>query len=155
MEISVIKGEKHHLRQVLGLIKELALYEKAPSEVEITLEELERDGFGGQPVFGFFVALDKDLVVGMALYYVKYSTWKGKCIYLDDIIVTEPYRGRNIGKKLFVEVAKVSKNLNARKMEWQVLDWNVSAIGFYKKFDVHFDDTWINCKLTEDQINQY
>lgn len=147
MHTAIRKGEKRDLPGVLRLIKELAVYEKAGDEVVVTLEELERDGFGENPSYHFFVAEKDNIIVGMALYYVKYSTWKGRCIYLDDIIVTESLRGKGIGAKLFEEVVAVAKEMGARKMEWQVLEWNISAINFYKKYSTKFDDEWVNCKL--------
>ena len=155
MEVTIRRGRRDDLPSVLGLIKELAEYERAPQEVVVTLEDLERDGFGENPVFGFFVAEAGDKIVGMALYYVKYSTWKGKCIFLEDIIVNEKYRRNNIGKKLFDEVVKVSKDMHVRRMEWQVLEWNDPAIQFYKKLSANFDGEWINCKLVYDQIQSY
>jgi GNAT superfamily N-acetyltransferase len=155
MEISIRKGVRDDLPQVLGLIRELAAYEKAPGEVAVTIEEMERDGFGENPVFRFFVAeLDKK-IIGISLYYIKYSTWKGKCIFLEDIIVTEQYRKYGIGKKLFDEVVKVAKAMHARRMEWQVLEWNEPAIKFYEKVNSNFDAEWVNCKLTEGQIAEY
>ncbi len=152
MEINIRKGEKKDLPGVLKLIQELADYEKAPLEVSNTLEMLEEDGFGENPVFKFFVAQNKDEIVGIALYYIKYSTWKGKCVYLEDIIVTEKMRGNKIGDKLFLEVVDVSRKLKVERMEWQVLTWNSPAINFYKKYNVHFDEQWINCKLVHDQF---
>lgn len=155
MEVTVRKGTREDLPSVLGLIRELAEYERAADEVVVTLEDLERDGFGEYPVFGFFVAETDDKVVGMALYYVKYSTWKGRCIFLEDIIVNEKHRRNNIGKRLFDEVVKVSKEMHVRRMEWQVLEWNASAIAFYKKLNANFDNEWINCKLVYDQLQGY
>ncbi len=155
MTISVRKGLKSDLSAALGLIKELALYEKAPDEVIVTIEDMGRDGFGENPVFNFFVAELDRKIVGISLYYVKYSTWKGKCIFLEDIIVTEQYRKHGIGKKLFDEVVKVSKELNVQRLEWQVLDWNEPAIRFYEKINSNLDKEWINCKLTKEQILKY
>lgn len=148
MEIKIRKAKKKDLSSVLSLIKELAIYEKEPKEVKVSLKELERDGFGKGKVFDCFVAeTEKNKIIGIALYYVKYSTWKGKCIYLDDIIVTESLRGEGIGKKLFEAVISVAKKMKVRKFEWQVLGWNKSAINFYKKYSTVFDDKWVNCKL--------
>ena len=155
MTISVRKGLKSDLLAALGLIKELALYEKAPDEVIVTIEDMERDGFGENPVFNFFVAEVDGKIVGISLYYVKYSTWKGKCIFLEDIIVTEQYRKHGIGKKLFDEVVKVSKELNVQRLEWHVLDWNKPAIRFYEKINSNLNKEWINCKLTKEQIEMY
>lgn len=154
-QINIRKGTKTDLPQVLQLIKELAIYEKAEQEVIVTVNDLEKDGFGGQPLFYLFVAETDHKIIGMALYYIKYSTWKGKCVFLEDLIVTEAYRKFGIGKKLFNEVVKAAKELKAERMEWQVLDWNEPAINFYKKFNANFDPEWINCKLVGEQIQQY
>lgn len=153
--IHIRKGEKRDVSELLRLIKELAAYEKAPNEVEVSVEELEKDGFGEKSVYEFFVAEVDGLIVGIALYYVKYSTWKGRCLYLDDIIVTEKMRRKGIGKLLFEEVMKVGKTMKVRKVEWQVLDWNEPAINFYKKYNTNFDEEWVNCKLLETQIKDF
>jgi len=155
MNIAIRKGTKTDLPAVLNLVKELAIYEKAPNEVTVTLSDMERDGFGENPIFSFFVAETDGKVVGIALYYIKYSTWKGKCVFLEDIIVTEAYRQYGIGKKLFDEVVKVAKAMNVKRLEWQVLEWNEPAIKFYKKLNSHFDEEWINCKLTDKEIQEY
>jgi len=144
----VRKARKKDLPAVLALIKELATYEKAPNEVKVTLKELERDGFGKKKVYDCFVAeASENKIVGIALYYIKYSTWKGRCLYLDDIIVTESMRGKKIGKKLFAEVIAVAKKMKVRKLEWQVLNWNEPAVNFYKKYSTVFDNEWVNCKI--------
>ncbi|MCW3085941.1 MAG: family acetyltransferase [Bacteroidetes bacterium] len=153
--MNIRKGLITDLPQVLNLVKELAAYEKAPNEVAVTIAEMERDGFGENPVFRFFVAETDGKIVGISLYYIKYSTWKGKCIFLEDIIVTETQRKSGIGKKLFDEVVKVAKEMNARRMEWQVLEWNEPAIKFYEKVNSNFDGEWVNCKLVEKQIQEY
>lgn len=155
MHVSIRKGVKSDLSQVLDLIKELAIYENAPNEVIVTIEEMENDGFGKNPIFEFFVAEVEKKIVGISLYYIKYSTWKGKCVFLEDIIVTKQFRKHGIGKKLFDEMVNVSKKLKVHRLEWQVLDWNEPAIKFYEKINSHFDKHWINCKLTKEQINNY
>lgn len=155
MNIAIRKGTKTDLPVVLNLVKELAIYEKAPNEVTVTLSDMERDGFGESPIFSFFVAEKDGTILGIALYYIKYSTWKGKCVFLEDIIVTEEYRQYGIGKKLFDEVVKVAKSMNVKRLEWQVLEWNEPAIKFYKKLNAHFDEEWINCKLTDKEIQEY
>jgi GNAT superfamily N-acetyltransferase len=155
MNIAIRKGTKTDLTAVLNLVKELAIYEKAPNEVTVTLSDMERDGFGENPIFSFFVAETDGKIVGIALYYIKYSTWKGKCVFLEDIIVTEAYRQYGIGKKLFDEVVKVAKAMHVKRLEWQVLEWNEPAIKFYKKLNAHFDEEWINCKLTDKEIQTY
>lgn len=137
---------------VHALIKELATYEKAPQEVTNTVEDMLRDGFGAQPVFRCQVAETDGIVSGMAIYFVKYSTWKGKGVYLDDIVVTETMRRMGIGKLLFDAVVKDANSIGAKQLHWQVLDWNSPAIEFYKKYNADLDGEWVNCKLTEQQL---
>lgn len=155
MNFIIRKGTKSDIPQALNLVKELAAYERAPNEVAVSIEEMERDGFGENPVFTFYVAELENKIIGISLYYIKYSTWKGKCVFLEDIIVTEQYRKHGIGKKLFDEVLKDAKQLNVRRLEWQVLEWNEPAINFYKKLNAHFDSEWINCKFTDKEIQEY
>lgn len=152
MAIIIRNGRREDLPAAFTLIRELAAYEKAGHEVEVTLEQLEKEGFGSTPAFGFYVAETDGKVTGMALYYYKYSTWKGRCLFLEDIVVTEKHRGKGIGKLLFEAVVQRAKTEGVKRLEWQVLDWNAPAIGFYKKFGSGFDDTWINCRLTEQQL---
>lgn len=140
---------------VLELVKELAAYEKAPDEVTNTLEDMEKDGFGLQPAYGLFVACIEDRIIGMAIYYIKYSTWKGKGVYLEDIVVRESERKQGCGRKLFEAVISKAKQLEARQLHWQVLDWNQPAIDFYKKYKPFFDQEWINCKMNEIQLKNY
>jgi GNAT superfamily N-acetyltransferase len=145
-------GVKSDLPRVLELVKELAVFENAPNEVEVSLDEMMNWGFGQDKIFDFFVLEKESVIVGIAVYYYKYSTWKGKCLFLEDIIVTESERKNGYGKLLFNEVVKVAKAKKVRRMEWQVLDWNTAAIEFYKKYQANLDGEWINCKLTFDQI---
>jgi len=147
MEIVVRKGRKEDIPSILGLIRELAEYEKALEEVVNTAEDMEKDGFGPEPVFRSMVAEAGGRIAGAAVYFIKYSTWKGKGVYLDDIVVTAPLRGKGIGSKLFEAVMDDARAMGARQMHWQVLDWNEPAIRFYRKYDARFDDEWINCKL--------
>lgn len=153
--VTIRKGEPRDIPAVLGLIRELALYEKAPQEVTNTEEDMMRDGFGPHPVFRLLVAEEEGTVVGMAIYFIKYSTWKGKGVYLDDIVVKESCRGKGIGKLLLDEVIRDSGSIGAKQLHWQVLDWNEPAIRFYKRYEASFDDEWINCKLTEEQISNF
>ncbi len=152
--IIIRKGTEKDVEPALMLVKELAAYEKAPNEVEVSVSEMKNWGFGVDKVFDFFVAFENEVIVGMALYYYKYSTWKGKCIFLEDIIVTEAMRGKGIGKLLFDEVVKVAKKDKVRRLEWQVLEWNEPAINFYKKYGSVFDGEWINCKLTNHHLEK-
>jgi len=147
MNFKIRKAKKEDLPEVLSLIKELALYEKAPNEVTITLQELEVDGFEKTPLYWIILAENENGIVGMSFYYIRYSTWKGKCLYLEDIVVKEEFRGQKVGKILFEETIKAGKEMKAKLMTWQVLDWNEPAINFYKKFNAKLDGEWINGKL--------
>jgi GNAT superfamily N-acetyltransferase len=152
MKINIRIGEKKDISRALELVKELAAYERAPNDVEVTQDEMESWGFGEGKIFDFIVGEVGGIIEGLALYYYKYSTWKGKCLFLEDIIVTEKMRGNGIGKLLFTEVLKVAKEKKVRRIEWQVLDWNEPAINFYKKYNATLDGEWINCKLTDKQL---
>lgn len=153
---TVREGKKEDLPAILELIKELALYEKAPEEVTNTLEMMEKDGFGPDPVFGFFVLEKKETntIIGTAIYYYRYSTWKGKRLYLEDYIVTEKERGKGAGKLLFERVMAKSLEEGCTGMMWQVLDWNEPAINFYKKYDASMEEEWINCNLQAENIHE-
>ena len=130
---------------LLELINELAVYEKAPEEVTVTLEHFEEAGFGEKPVWWAFAAEEDGIILGFALYYIRYSTWKGQAMYLEDILVTDIARGKGIGKLLFEELIKEAKEKKLNRIIWQVLEWNVPAINFYKKFNANFDPEWVNC----------
>lgn len=145
--ITIRKGTKADLPRALQLIQELALFEKAPQEVSNTVEMMEKDGFGEPPIFEFIVAEEDSIIYGMSMYYWRYSTWKGKRIYLEDLIVTESKRGLGIGKMLFEETIAIGKASGASGMTWQVLEWNEPAIALYKKYDAKLEDEWINCNL--------
>jgi GNAT superfamily N-acetyltransferase len=150
--IHIRSGRKEDIPAVFALVQELALFEKAPHEVDNTVERMLEDGFGKNPVFGFLVAELNGVIVGISLYYFRYSTWKGKRLYLEDIIITEQHRSKGIGKLLFKATMDTAKELNCNGMSWQVLDWNIPAIEFYKKFDANFDQGWINCSLSGEQL---
>lgn len=152
--ITIRNGRKEDLPRVLGLIRELAEYERAPHEVINTVEAMEHDGFGPEPIFGFFVAELEHEIVGLSLYYWRYSTWKGKRLYLEDIIVTQSQRGKGAGKLLFDRTMQHAVDQNCSGMMWQVLDWNEPAINFYKKYDANLSQEWINCSLEIDQVKK-
>ncbi|MBS1681445.1 MAG: GNAT family N-acetyltransferase [Bacteroidetes bacterium] len=150
--VTVRKGTKEDLPHVLELIKELALYEKALNQVSNSVSQMEIDGFGSNPVFSFFVAEKNNRIVGLSLYYFRYSTWKGKRLYLEDIIVTESERGFGLGKLLFEKTMEASVLENCTGMKWQVLNWNKPAINFYKKYKAKLDEEWVNCSLEREEI---
>ena len=150
--MKIREGAQQDLPRVLELIKELAEYEHAPQEVINTVEEMQKDGFGPTPIYGFFVAENERGIVGLSLYYWRYSTWKGKRLYLEDIIVTEKERGTGIGKLLFDRTLRKALEENCSGMMWQVLEWNEPAINFYKKYGAKLDDEWTNGSLDREQI---
>lgn len=154
-EISIRNGVRRDLPRVLELIRELALFEKAAGEVTNTVERMERDGFGPNPVYGFFVAARGEEIIGLSLYYFRYSTWKGKRLYLEDIIVTESERGKGLGKLLFERTMKFSLEKGCTGMMWQVLNWNKAAIDFYKKYNTRLDEEWLNGHLEAAQITSF
>lgn len=139
--------------QVLDLIKELAEYERAPNEVTNTVEQMLEDGFGNNPVYGLFVAEIDGKIVGIALHYIRYSTWKGKMLYLEDIVVRETMRGNGIGALLFEECILLAKEKNYAGIVWQVLDWNETALNFYKKYNAELDAEWVNGRISRAQFD--
>jgi len=145
--IQIRKGAEGDLPRLLELIVELAVYEKAEEEVANTVERMKKDGFGENPIYGFIVAEENSEIIGAAIYYYRYSTWKGKRMSLEDLIVTESKRGVGVGKLLFEETIKIGKETECTGMMWQVLDWNEPAINFYKKYDSNLDGEWVNCNL--------
>jgi len=148
MEIKIRRAVKEDCPRLLELVRELAVYEKAPHEVTVTLQHFEDSGFGENPVWWAFVAEADGIVEGFALYYIRYSTWKGQRMYLEDIIVTEKMRGKGLGKLLFDALIAETKEKQFSGMVWQVLEWNEPAINFYKKYyNASFDPEWINCSI--------
>ena len=138
--------------RMLELVHELAVYEKAPQEVTVTLEEFIDAGFGAHKVWDAFVAEENGFIAGFAIYYTRYSTWKGRRLYLEDFIVTEAYRGKGIGKLLFESVIKEAKDKNFNGMSWQVLDWNQPAINFYNKYAADLEAGWLNGSFSKERL---
>ncbi len=148
MNFGIRPGRKTDLPRLRELIVELAVFEKEPDAVTNTLQMMEVDGFGTNPIYGFIVAESDDQIIGASIYYYRYSTWKGKRLYLEDLIVTEEHRGVGAGKALFEATIEIGKRSQCTGMMWQVLDWNEPAIQFYKKYNSDLDEQWINCSLS-------
>ncbi|MEO6150763.1 MAG: GNAT family N-acetyltransferase [Mucilaginibacter sp.] len=155
MQVHLRVAVKDDCRRILELVNELALYERAPQEVTVTLAEFEDAGFGEKPVWKAFVADVDGLIVGFALYYIRFSTWKGCRLYLEDFLVTETMRGRNIGKLLFDRIILEAQELGFNGVSWQVLDWNDPAINFYKKYNAAIEAGWLNASLSKEQLLSY
>jgi GNAT superfamily N-acetyltransferase len=147
MNLIIRKGTEKDIEIAFQLIMELAIFEKEPQQVINTPEKMLQDGFGPEPIFGFFVAENEGEVVGMALYYFRYSTWKGKRLFLEDLIITEKFRGKGLGELLLKEIISQASKENCTGVMWQVLDWNEPAIKFYNKFGVRYDKGWYNVHL--------
>lgn len=146
-KVIIRKANRSDAKAIHELIVELATFENAPNQVSVTVEELAEDGFGPDPAYQCIVAESNAHVVGFALYYMRYSTWKGRCVYLEDFLVKKEKRSLGIGDLLFKEILSISEKLNVRLITWQVLDWNVSAIKFYDRYNSVFDSEWLNGKI--------
>jgi len=147
MELKIRSAIKDDCPRLLELIKELALYEKAPEQVTVSMDEFAEAGFGENPVWGAFVGEYQGQIVAMSLYYVRYSTWKGRRLYLEDLIVTQKMRNKGYGKLLLDHTISYAKRMGYSGMLWQVLSWNEPAINFYKKYKTEFDGEWINVSI--------
>jgi len=152
MNIIIRKAEARDVPRMLELVQELAVFERAPDEVTVTVEHMLDAGFGKDPVWVGWVAEVDGAIVGIAVCYERYSTWKGRRLYLEDIVVTESARGMRIGEKLFRQCAAYAVEQGHSGMMWQVLDWNVDAHRFYDRFDASYAKEWWNCSLELDQL---
>ena len=148
--ITIRKALASDCERMMELVKELAVFERAPNEVTVTLEHFIESGFGKNPIWYALVAVDESNngIIGISLYYMRYSTWKGTRLYLEDLIVTESFRGKGAGKKLFDATVEEARRLGVSGMMWQVLDWNQPAIDFYKKYGADISSEWLNCSIS-------
>ena len=148
MNMQIRRARKEDCPRLMELVQELADYEKAPHEVTVQLDHFIESGFGEHPVWWAFVAEVDGRIEGFALYYIRYSTWKGQRMYLEDIIVTEKMRGQGMGRLLFDRLIEEAKERKFTGIVWQVLEWNEPAINFYKKYNASFDGEWVNCSIS-------
>ena len=149
------KAEKKDSLAILNLIKELALFEKEPESVKLKLSDIENDGFGTKPLFECIVAEINNRIIGMAIYYPRYSTWNGPTIHLEDLIVSEQYKGKGIGTQLYSNFIKMAFNSGVKRVEWNVLDWNSPAINFYKKSGAKVLDDWRSVQMHRSEMKKY
>jgi GNAT superfamily N-acetyltransferase len=154
MQITIRKAVATDAPAIHQLISELANYEQAGHELSIDANQLVTDGFGSQPLFEVLLAEHKSEILGMALWFYAYSTWKGKCVYLEDIVVKHSHRRKGIGKQLFDALISRAAEVGAKRLMWQVLDWNEPAINFYKKYNAEISNQWLNVRLVKEQIQQ-
>jgi len=146
-KITLRKAESVDIPLIFSLVKELAIYELAPEEVTATLEDYEVNGFSEKPLFEAFLLFENDQLAGFALWYFRFSTWKGKRLYLEDLFVKSEFRSKGYGKLLMDAIIEEAKITNSNGLMWQVLDWNTTAIDFYKKYEARFDSEWINVHI--------
>lgn len=150
--ITIRPAEENDCKTILAYIKKLAHYEKAPEQVIVTESQLITDGFGESPLYNAYILSYNNNICGFALIYNRYSTWRGKSLYIEDIYVDEEFRGRGIGLLAFKHIAQIALDTKCNRMEWQVLDWNEPAINFYKKINASIEHDWLNCKIESKQI---
>jgi GNAT superfamily N-acetyltransferase len=155
MNALIRKAEKKDSLAILNLIKELALFEKEPESVKLKLSDIENDGFGTKPLFECIVAEINKRIIGMAIYYPRYSTWNGPTIHLEDLIVSEQYKGKGIGTQLYSNFIKMALNSGVKRVEWNVLDWNSPAINFYKKSGAKVLDDWRSVQMHRSEMKKY
>ncbi|TDQ28511.1 GNAT family N-acetyltransferase [Tenacibaculum caenipelagi] len=155
MSFIIRAGEQKDAQAILDLIIELAVFEKEPNAVEVTVEDIIKDGFSDTPKFKTFVAEENNKVIGMALFYERYSTWKGKAIHLEDLMVTQSRRGIGAGKALYTSVLNYAYENGCKRVAWEVLDWNKGAVDFYKSTGATVYDEWRVCHMNEQNLQQF
>ncbi|HYD90693.1 MAG TPA: GNAT family N-acetyltransferase [Flavobacterium sp.] len=153
--MTIRPGTKEDMPAVLDLIKELAAFEREPDAVVVTVDELVKDGFGPDPLFYTFIAEANNEVIGIALFYYRYSTWKGKTIHLEDLIVKQEKRGTGAGSALYKEVIKFARKEGVRRVEWVVLNWNTHAIQFYERSGAAIMRDWLTVQMNEEGITKF
>ena len=155
MSFIIREGQKQDVKAVLDLITELAVFEKEPDAVEITVEDLLKDGFSDNPKFKLFVAEENAVVIGIALFYERYSTWKGKSIHLEDLMITQSKRKIGAGKALYTAVLKYAHDHDFNRVAWEVIDWNTNAINFYKSTGATYLSDWSVVQMNKENLEKY
>jgi GNAT superfamily N-acetyltransferase len=155
MSFIIRRGEEKDMQAALDLITELAVFEKEPDAVEISAEDLIKDGFSDNPKFKIFVAEEENAIIGIALFYERYSTWKGKTIHLEDLMVTESKRKIGAGKALYTAVLKYAHDNNFNRVAWEVIDWNTDAIEFYKSTGATYLDDWSVVQMNKENLAKF
>lgn len=155
MSFNIRLGEKKDMPSVLDLIIELAVFEKEPDAVEITLADLVRDGFSEKSMFKVFVAEQDNKIIGIALFYERYSTWKGRTIHLEDLIVTKNKQKIGAGKALYSAVLKYAYDNNFNRVSWEVIDWNTNAIDFYKSTGATYLNDWSVVQMNKENLEKF
>ena len=155
MSFSIRFATKEDMKSIHALIVELAVFEKEEDAVEVTVSDLERDGFSENPMFKVFVAEEDNQIIGMALFYERYSTWKGKAIHLEDLIVTESKRALGVGKALYTALMNYADEHNYGRVAWEVLDWNKNAINFYESTGAHILEAWRVVHMTKENLKKF
>ncbi len=155
MTYLIREARKEDMPQVLELIRELAAFEKEPNAVIISVEDLQKDGFGKNPSFKCFVAEVEEKIQGMALVYCRYSTWKGKTVHLEDMVVRESFRGKGLGKALYTRVINYAKEQGVKRTEWVVLDWNTPAKNFYKRSGATVFEEWCTVQMEKPAMDEF
>tara|TARA_B100000795_G_scaffold171349_1_gene129149 strand:- start:1208 stop:1687 length:480 start_codon:yes stop_codon:yes gene_type:complete len=155
MSFIIREAKKKDLQSVLDLITELAIFEKEPNAVEVTVADLDRDGFSNDPKFKIFVAEESKIIIGIALIYMRYSTWKGPVVHLEDLIVTLEKRKLGVGKALYTRVLKYAYDLGVKRVCWEVIDWNKNAIDFYESTGATILKDWSVVHMTKENLEKY
>lgn len=155
MDFKVRLGEEKDMQSVFNLITELAIFEKEPEAVEITVEDLVRDGFSDKPKFKVFVAEQENNIIGIALFYERFSTWKGRAIHLEDLIVTKSKQKIGAGKALYSAVLKYAHDNNFNRVAWEVIDWNSNAIDFYKSTGATYLNDWSVVQMNKENLAKF
>lgn len=155
MSFTIRFATKEDMKAVHELITELAVFEKEPDAVKISIKDLEKNGFSEHPMFKIFVAEENNSIIGMALFYERFSTWKGRAIHLEDLIVTESKRKLGVGKALYTELMKYAYENEYKRVAWEVLDWNQNAIDFYESTGAHILDGWQVVHMTDENLKKF